>query len=155
MLNILISLLKDHSSIGAAALNSLSLRRSKTPPRTSSTHPARHTCALFSSYRHRPSSLSVSIHRLWGSRLWRERRYWHRSCRTCPCQSRSSGAPETDGHLIRCSPVGRRIRVVSTGFTINRTSCPHKTLRLDFCSSLSLLRCRRSLQVGRIQTAVS
>lgn len=44
-----------------------------------------------------------------------------------------------DRHLICCnwrSPLGRPIRVVSTRLRINRTSCPYKTLQLDFCSTL-------------------
>lgn len=135
MLNILISLLKDHSSSSAGALNGLSLRRSKTTP---TQHHHQHTCVLFSSHHHRPSSLSVSIHRLWGL-------YWQlRGNIGIRAAIRVSVKAEAAGHqrrtdtryVVTAAPLWDGWSgLLARSFKINRTSCPYKMLRLDFCST--------------------
>lgn len=128
MLNILINWLRDHTLWQQSCRTHLSQRRSITSP-------ARPSCCL-SLMSSSPFSFSTSFHQHALFRRWNDRQYPCLTCHTRLCHSRRSWAPQKDRHPIcrnRCSPLTRRIRVVSAGIKINRSSCPQIKRRLGFC----------------------
>lgn len=118
MLNILINWLRDHTLWHRSCRTHLSQRRSITTPTFLSCR-----LSLMSSS---PFSFSASFHQLTLFRRWDDRQYPCRTCHTCLCHSRRSWAPRMDRDPIcrnRRSSLTRRIRVVSAGIKINRSSC--------------------------------